>query len=174
MVVTYLLAFCASLSTNSCFCGSLQEPNVHSPYCVVLLKNNAGTAPDTDSTSPDPYNRSNQSHTLCASGPLALLTWPSLGNADATSTPAAAASTAANCSWAGLPQPAVGPQVQHTNIVEQCSQPMWDAVMQLHVANRDALLRLQVRGGLLLPTILTAVHMQVHTLHCHCIQVLAV
>ncbi|WIA11378.1 hypothetical protein OEZ85_011499 [Tetradesmus obliquus] len=119
------------------------------PYCVVLLKNNAETAPDTNSTSPDPYNNSNQSHTLCASGPLALLTWPSPGNAGATSgyIPVAAVSAAADCSWAGLPQPAAGPQVQHTNIVEQCSQPMWDALMQLHVANKDALLRLQAHSS---------------------------
>lgn len=117
----------------SCLCSHTLEPQPHSPYCVVWLKNN--TAAQSSS--------SVGSHTSPESGPLGLL---------ASSGAVTAAAVGTNFANAGLAAaktarpPSQGAQTQCSGVVEDCNEPLWNSVLQYHVASSDAVLRLQVSG----------------------------
>jgi hypothetical protein len=77
--------------------------------------------------------------------------WPSAVSVAATASTADVQATASNFNPAApLKEPICGAQLQHTMIVEGCSQPCWDAAMQFHVTCKDVLLRMQVRYSILL------------------------
>jgi hypothetical protein len=142
----YLCDFLHGVSVSSCFCGSTQQPEVHNPNCIALLQSSTGALPiNSISTSLHGSCSSASSQLVCCDGPLALLKWPST-NSDATAVAADGPAKSNMCNAAAAShKPDLGAQVQHTSIVEGCSQPCWDAAMQFQLSSKDVLLRLQVR-----------------------------
>lgn len=131
----------------SCICSQAPEALNYSPYCVVWLKNNW-----TSTARSAPVNSRASTSCSCSSnniqGPLALL-HPACHSQQYQPSGAGgsiAACTTAQCADAQRLQE--GTQTQHTAVIEGCNCPLWcEQLSPYHIANQDAVLRLQVSSN---------------------------